>query len=235
MSHQTPCRWQAAGIEALFAAGAPLEAVNAAGETPLLAALQREKKECVLALLAAGAVVPPSASASSCQPQHQSPAAGRLGGCHILQACFRLAADGSIWAFTGRWGSSHSGQRGWRHTPALSGLRSCCAYSRFCRGGPGGNQCRGPNTVALSARLPKPGPWMTALFPANRSISPQQLAEWVEAGIAAPLRRWSGSRICPTEAVKAAKQELVWQVWALRSRLPPELLVIVAAMCCILP
>ncbi|GAB4822854.1 hypothetical protein N2152v2_009900 [Parachlorella kessleri] len=83
------------------------------------------------------------------------------------------------------------------------------------------------------------GEWMLALLP-TRSISTEQLAEWAEAGIGKEVRHrarwWEGCRD-PEELrwlAAAAKQQLVWQVWALRSRLPPELLRLVAAMCCFL-
>ena len=89
--------------------------------------------------------------------------------------------------------------------------------------------------MTLALRGPSDrGPWLAALLPASRSISPEQLAEWAELqGCEAPQRREGKQVFGP--AAQPAKQRLVWQVWALRSRLPPELLRLVAAMCCILP
>ena len=195
-------------VATLLTAGADVHAAYENGCSALHAAIS---EDCVRLLLASGASLCAVDSAGR-TPLHTAAEHGAFQAVGAL-----LAAGASPHAV------DDSGQT--PLTAALTGsavLSGCWAddFSRVLATllAAGAVPSTADLTAALSNQRLTKGPWMLGLLPPSRSVSGAQLREWAGAAFQDP----------------ASKQALVWGTWALRGRLPPELLRLIAAMHCLL-
>ena len=197
-------------VQALLAAGASPHAVDSGGRTPMHIAAEGGAFDMVQALLATGGS-PHALDHAGRTPMH---AAAGCAGSGALETTQALLAAGA---------SPHAVDKSGK-TPLTAALSDPGSWYNVCGRLAAALLAAGtvPSTTDLTAALSNrhliEGPWMLGLLPPSRSVSGVQLREWVGAAFSDP----------------AARQALVWGTWALRGRLPPELLRLVAAMRCLL-
>lgn len=188
-------------------AAAAAAAADSAGRTALLEAARVGLAEVVRLLVAAGSEAVAAPDSAGRTPLYEAVTARHLGAPAIVAT---LAAVGAPLDAPGPDGE----------TPLLAALRlghQACAEALLQAGArPSAEAVEHALRGVRAAKLAG-GDWLRGLLP-SQCVSDSQLQRWCSAAFPSGL---------------AAQREILKGVWTLRGSLPPDVLRLLAAMCCI--